>query len=97
MRIISVKALREFWKIHPDAQQALRTWHEYVSRASWHTPDDLKRDFVSASFLSDNRVVFNIRGNHYRLVTVIAYRAGIIYIRFVGTHSEYDRIDARTV
>jgi mRNA interferase HigB len=97
MRDISVKALREFWKKHPDAEQSLRTWHEHVRRATWRSPGDVKRDFASASFLADNRIVFNIRGNNYRLVTVIAYRAGIVYIWFVGTHQEYGQIDAATV
>jgi mRNA interferase HigB len=97
MRVISVKALREFWKRHPDAEQSLRTWHDHVSHVSWRTPEDIKIDFASVSFLTNNRVVFNIRGNNYRLVTVIAYRVGIVYVRFVGTHQEYDRIDAATV
>jgi mRNA interferase HigB len=97
MRVISVKALREFWKIHPDVEQSLRTWHDHVSHTSWRTPEDIKSDFASVSFLANNRVVFNIRGNNYRLVTVIAYRVGIVYVRFVGTHQEYDRIDAATV
>jgi mRNA interferase HigB len=97
MRVISVKALREFWKRHPDAEQSLRTWHDHVSRVSWRTPEDIKRDFASASFLANNSVVFNIHGNNYRLVTIIAYRVGIVYVRFVGTHQEYDRIDAATV
>ena len=64
MRVISEKALREFWKVHPDAEQALRTWLTLANRAAWHTPDDIKRDFASASFLANNRVVFNIRGNN---------------------------------
>ena len=97
MRIISIKALRTFWKTHPDAEQALRIWQAHVSRAKWQTPDDVKRDFSSVSFLARNRAVFNIRGNHYRLITVIAYRVGIVYIRFVGTHAEYDTIDPATV
>jgi mRNA interferase HigB len=97
MRVISDKALREFWKKHPDAEQSLRTWHAHVSRISWRTPDDVKRDFTSASFLVKNRVVFNIHGNHYRLVTVIAYKVGIVYVCFVGTHQEYDQIEAANV
>jgi mRNA interferase HigB len=97
MRVISVKALREFWQKHPDAEQALRTWEQHVSRVNWQTPNDIKRDFATASFLADNRIVFNIRGNTYRLVTVVAYRTGIVYIRFVGTHAEYDRIDSNTI
>lgn len=97
MRVISEKALREFWKAHPDAEQALRTWLALANRATWRTPDDIKRDFASASFLANNRVVFNIRGNNYRLVVLVLYRPGYLYIRFIGTHAEYDRIDAETV
>ncbi len=97
MRVISARALREFWKKHPQAEQSLQAWHEHVRRANWRTSGDIKRDFASASFLTGNRVVFNIRGNQVRLVTVIAYRVGIVYVRFVGTHQEYDRIDAATV
>lgn len=97
MRVISDKALREFWKKHPNTEQPLRTWHSYVSRASWHSPDDIKRDFASASFLANNRVVFNIHGNDYRLLVIVAYKVGIIYVRFIGTHQEYDRIDATSI
>ena len=97
MRIISEKTLRTFWQIHPDAEQALRTWAILVGRANWRTPEDIKRDFASASFLANNRVVFNIRGNNYRLVVVILYRLGHVYIRFIGTHAEYDRIDAESI
>ena len=86
MRVISEKALREFWKAHPDAEQPLRTWLALVNRAAWHTPDDIKRDFASASFLAN-----------YRLVVLVLYRPGYLYIRFLGTHTEYDRIDAETV
>jgi mRNA interferase HigB len=97
MRVISVKALREFWEKYPEAEQSLRTWHAHVSRANWQTPNDVREDFRSASFLVGNRVVFNIRGNNYRQVAVIAYRVGIVYVRFVGTHQEYSRIDAVNV
>ncbi len=97
MRVISEKALRAFWKAHPDAEQALRTWLALVSRAAWRSPDDIKRDFASASFLANNRVVFNIRDNNYRLVVLALYKPGYLYIRFIGTHAEYDRIDAENV
>ncbi len=97
MRVISEKALREFWKAHPDSEQALRTWLTLASRVNWRTPDDIKRDFASASFLANNRVVFNIRGNNYRLVVLVLYKPGYLYIRFIGTHTEYDRNDAENV
>jgi mRNA interferase HigB len=97
MRIIARKTLREFWETHPDAQQALKAWYHDVKRATWKTPGDIKSIYRSASFVGHNRVVFNIKGNKYRLVVAVAYKHGIVYIRFVGTHQEYDKIDAATV
>ena len=97
MRIISRKALREFWERHPDAQQALQAWYADAKFASWRTPADIKRVYRNASIVANNRVVFNIKGNRYRLIVAINYEYGIVYIRFVGTHEEYDRIDAATI
>lgn len=97
MRIISRKALREFWEIHPDARNALEAWYLDVKQADWKTPSDIKRVYRNASFVANNRVVFNIKGNHYRIVVVITYKWGIVYIRFVGTHSEYDKIDVTRI
>jgi len=97
MRIISRKALREFWEEHPDAEQPLRAWLTNVKQATWKTPTDVKDTYRSASFIANKRVIFNIKGNHYRIVIAIKYRYGVVYIRFVGTHSEYDKIDATTI
>ena len=97
MRIISRRKLREFWVKHTEAKQALRVWYHDVKRAAWKTPADIKSAYRNASFLANNRVVFNIKGNDYRLVVVVRYHAGIVYIRFVGTHNEYDKIDAATI
>jgi len=97
MRIISRKSLREFWELHPDARQPLQAWCEDVKRAEWHSPADIKNVYRNASFLADNRVIFNIKGNNYRLVVVVQYSHGILYIRFVGTHRDYDKIDAKTI
>jgi mRNA interferase HigB len=97
MRIISRKALREFWEKHPDARQALQAWYVDAKRAIWRTPADIKSVYRNASIVANNRVVFNVKGNHYRLVVAIQYEYGIVYIRFVGTHQEYDRIDAATI
>lgn len=97
MRIISRRILREFWEMHPDACVPLQTWFYDVERATWNTPSDIKMAYQNASFVANNRVVFNIKGNHYRLVVVVIYRHGVVYIRFVGTHDEYDRIDATTI
>lgn len=97
MRIIALRALREFWAAHADAEGALRAWYEDARVAEWKTPQDVKAHCANASIIGDNRVVFNIRGNTYRLVVAVNYGYGIVYIRFVGTHAEYDKIDAQTV
>jgi len=97
VRIIARKALREFWEQHPDAEQALRAWYHDVNGAAWRTPADIRGVYRNASFVANNRVVFNVKGNQYRLVVAIIYQHGVVYIRFVGTHQEYDRIDAATV
>ncbi len=97
MRIISRKKLREFWEKHPDTSQPLQTWYADTKRATWKSPADIKRVYGTASIIANNRVVFNIRGNRYRLVVVVKYEHGKVYIRFVGTHAEYDKIDATTI
>jgi mRNA interferase HigB len=97
MRIISRRVLREFWVKHPDAAIPLQTWFHDVESADWNSPADIKAVYQNASFLANHRVVFNIKGNRYRLVVVVFYQHGVVYIRFVGTHAEYDRIDAATI
>ncbi|MBM3180873.1 MAG: type II toxin-antitoxin system HigB family toxin [Chloroflexi bacterium] len=97
MRIISRKILREFWEKHPDSRQQLQAWYIDVKHANWTSPTDIKEIYPHASILVDNRVVFNIKGNKYRMIVIIQYRFGQVYIHFVGTHQEYDRIHAKTV
>ena len=97
MRIISRRTLREFWERHPDARQALQAWYSDAKRAVWKRPADIKEVYRNASIIAHNRVVFNIKGNRYRLVVAVNYEYGMVYIRFVGTHEEYDRIDAATI
>ena len=97
MRVIAKKALREFWERHRDAEEPLLAWYREVKEEDWDTPAKVKEKYRSASIVADNRVVFNIKGNDYRLVAALQYRAGILVIRFFGTHNEYDRIDAETV
>ncbi|KAB2929124.1 MAG: type II toxin-antitoxin system HigB family toxin [Candidatus Contendobacter sp.] len=97
MRIVALKTLREFWTQHPDAEQPLRAWHDEVSRAQWRSPSEIKAQFGNASILKGRRAVFNIKGNDYRLVAALAYHTGLVFVKFVGTHAEYDRIDAETV
>ena len=97
MRVISKASLVEFWAKYPNSKHALQTWFEDASRAKWLSPQDIKLRYASASFVSSNRVVFNIKGNDYRLVVAVAYRFGAVYIKFVGTHKQYDAVDAATV
>jgi mRNA interferase HigB len=97
MRIISRRILREFWDKHPDAAIPLQTWFHDVERANWISPADIKTVYRNASSLANNRIVFNIKGNHYRLVVVVVYQHSVVYIRFVGTHDEYDRIDVSAI
>ncbi len=97
MRVISKKILREFWGRFPDAEGALRAWHAEAEVASWKEPAAVKAQYRNASILKGSRVVFNICGNKYRLVAKINYAHSVVYIRFVGTHEEYDAIDAGVV
>jgi len=97
MRVIAVSTLREFWKKHPQAEIPLRAWYAEASWAAWKSPAAIKAAHRNASFLANNRVVFNIKGNDYRLVVAVHYNTGIMFIRFVGTHDEYDEIDAEEV
>jgi mRNA interferase HigB len=97
MRVIARKMLIEFWRRHKNAEQPLRAWHAEAEKAYWKGPQDIKERYRSASFLSDSRVVFNVKGNRYRLIVTIRYDYGMVYIRFIGTHAEYDRIDATSV
>ena len=97
MRVISKAVLVEFWRKHPASKPAFQTWFEDASHAQWKTPQDIKLRYASASFVAANRVLFNIKGNDYRLVVAVAYRFAALYIKFVGMHAEYDAIDASTV
>jgi mRNA interferase HigB len=97
MRIISRSALREFWAKYPETEGSLQAWYANVKRANWKTPSDVKAIYRNASFIQNNRVVFNIKGNSYRLIVAINYQYGIVYVRFVGTHQAYNRINAATI
>lgn len=97
MRVIAISSLRRFWEKHPAAEQPLKAWFDEAGKAAWTQPSDVKAQYRSASVLKNRRVVFNIKGNDYRLIVAIAYRLGIVYIKYIGTHAEYDRIDAETV
>jgi mRNA interferase HigB len=100
MRIIAKRTLRQLWETHPrgsEAKTQLQVWHSTVKAADWTTPADIKQTFGDASILKNSRVVFNISGNKFRLVVRINYAYRIVYVRFVGTHEEYDNIDAETI
>lgn len=97
MRIIALKTLRDFWGKYPQAEVPFRAWYALASRADWRSPADVKMAYRSASFLRNNRVVFNIKGNDFRLVVAVHYNRGLMFIRFIGTHREYDRVDAEEI
>jgi len=97
MRVIARKALRDFYEAHADAKLPLEAWFHETEAASWAGPRDIKHRYPSADVLPGNRIVFNIKGNTYRLIVKIHYNTGIVFIRFVGTHADYDKIDAATV
>ena len=97
MRVIARKTLREFWNNHSDSEDSLKTWFTEAENSQWESPSDIKNKYPNASIIPDNRVVFNIKGNNYRLVVKINYDYGQVFIRFVGTHAEYDKIDATTI
>lgn len=98
-KVIALKTLREHWEIsgRNDSEQALRAWYQEALKATWKNPNEIKQQYRSASIVGDNRVVFNICGNKYRLVVKVNYDAQWIFIRFVGTHKEYDKIDVITI
>ena len=97
MRILSKRALRVFWERYPDAMESLLSWYHEVLKEDWDTPAKVKEKYGNASILGDNRVVFNIKGNTYRLVVKINYPYRIVYVRFVGTHAEYSGVDVEEV
>jgi mRNA interferase HigB len=97
MHIVSKRALRHFWLVHRDSEKPLRAWHHETKAVRWRSFRDVKIDYPQADVLPGNRVIFDIKGNTYRLIVRIHYNTGYLYVRFIGTHAEYDRIDATTV
>ncbi|MVN23178.1 type II toxin-antitoxin system HigB family toxin [Mucilaginibacter arboris] len=97
MRVIAKKTLRDFWEIHPDCVHQLKSWYQEANTNNWNNPAEIKMKYPSASFLADNRVVFNIKGNSYRLIVKINYDYQMLWIRFIGTHAEYDKTDATKI
>jgi mRNA interferase HigB len=97
MQVVARRTLKVFWLAYPQAEAPLQAWYSLVSRAQWTGPVDVKAMFRSADFVGDNRVIFDIGGNKYRLIVHVAYRYNRVLVKFIGTHAEYDKIDAGTV
>jgi mRNA interferase HigB len=97
MRVISKRTLQDFWEKHPDSINPLSGWYAEAMKAVWQSPHEIKSQYKTASFLCDNRVVFNIGGNKYRLIVKINYPYNTVYIRFIGTHADYDKINAQEI
>jgi mRNA interferase HigB len=97
LRVIAKKILRDFWVVHTDCEQQLKSWFQETSKAEWENPNMIKQQYPSASILNSNRSVFNIKGNNYRLIVKINFDHQMVWIRFIGTHAEYDKIDANKI
>jgi len=97
VRVIAKKTLRDFWKKHSDCEQQLKSWYREAEKSKWNSINELKAEYPSASILKENRIVFNIKGNDYRLIVKFNFGYNICWIRFIGTHSEYDKINANEI
>ncbi len=97
MRVIAKKILRDFWTKHSDCEHQLKAWYQEADKGVWRSFNELKSDYPSASVLEDNRICFNIKGNKYRLIVKVNFYYQMMWIRFIGTHAEYDKIDANKI
>ena len=97
MRVIARRTLCRFWARHPDAESSLKAWFAEAKNAEWTTPQSIKERYGSASFVGNDRVAFNICGDKYRLVVLVKYEFRTVYVRFIGAHAEYDKIDAEEI
>ncbi len=97
MRVLAKKILREFWEKNPDTTEQLKSWYQEATKSQWPNPNFIKSEFPNARIISNNRVIFNIKGNQYRLVVKVNYKYQMIYIRFIGTHDAYDKLDMKTI
>jgi mRNA interferase HigB len=99
MHIVALKNLESFWKLphRKDSEGALKAWLAEARVAQWNSPQDIKKQYAQASIIANNRVVFNIKGNDYRLIVAVAYKMKYVYVKFIGTHAEYDKVDAASV
>jgi mRNA interferase HigB len=96
-RILAKSTLRSFWEKHPDCEQNLKTWYKTASEIDWKSPHDVKLTYSNASIVANNRIVFNIKGNSYRLVVQFNFERSWAFVRFIGTHKAYDAIDVNTI
>lgn len=97
VRVIAKRTLRDFWNKHPDCEEQLKSWYRETEKSQWNNINELKNDYPSASILKENRIVYNIKGNNYRLIAKFNFEYQICWIRFIGTHASYDKIDANTI
>lgn len=97
MRIIAKKTLREFWKRHQDAEQALRSWYDIAKKENWNSFNEIKLQFKNASIVGNDRIIFNIKGNSYRLVVKVDFNWKVMFIKFIGTHKEYDKRNVKNI
>ncbi len=97
MRIVTFRKIHEFSDLYPDVRSALQDWYHKTSKSEWHSLSDIKRSFGSSDYVGNNRFVFNIKGNHYRLVAIVIFASQKVYIRFIGTHSEYEKINCSII
>ena len=97
MRIIAVSTLKDYWEKHPETRLPLTEWYLKVGRAQWESFADMKQDFGSVDYVGNQHYVFNIKGNNYRLIVAVKFTPKLVYIRFVGTHEEYDKIDVKNI
>ncbi len=97
MRVIAISTLKECWTRHPDSEQALKEWYIKTERAQWESFNDMRKDSNSVDYVKNQRYVFNIKGNNYRLVAAVKFTPKLVYIRFIGTHQEYERIEASCI
>ena len=97
MRIVTFSTITKFSEIHSDADVALREWYKKTSKSDWNSLNDIKKAYNSVDYIGNNRYVFNIKGNNYRLVAIVIFASKKVYIRFIGTHEEYNKIDCSTI
>jgi mRNA interferase HigB len=97
VRVIAKRTLRDFWEKHGDCQDQLKSWYRETEKSNWNNINELKKEYPSASILKDNRIVYNIKGNNYRLIAKLNFEYQICWIKFIGTHAEYDKIDANNI